>query len=126
MHPAGPVDLATGEILPETTEEAEARMARLDAPLDDDAKERLTTHLNVTLEYEINGQKFQTAGITRDQMLATFKLLPLVNRKHGKGTGEQMLQALFGVTTRSMLTQAQAGEYIKALNKRLSDPAETR
>lgn len=63
------------------------------------------------MSFELNGQRFATAGATKDQMLTLFKLCPQVDRKTERGYAKKMLVEEFKVATRSDLTSEQAEQY---------------
>ena len=67
--------------------------------------------------FELNGVTYATQGITKELLLDTFRLVPLVNKKMGKGYAEQLLKDEFGCTSRKDLTLDTAGKYVARLNE---------
>ena len=70
--------------------------------------------------FEINGTEYKTRGLTREQLLASFKLVPQVDRKVGKGTSRTMLMKMFTLQSRTELTEQQGAEFLAALEKALA------
>ncbi len=71
-----------------------------------------------TLVYTIGAQRFETKGITRAQMMSTFKLVPEVDRKHGQDYAHKsILQKEFGVEHRVDLDEERAGQFIIRLQE---------
>lgn len=69
------------------------------------------------LVYEIAGQTFRTHGITKAQMMATFKLYTQMAKLYGPGKAEAALVEHFGVEHRHLLTEDQAGAFISTLSR---------
>lgn len=76
------------------------------------------------VHFEIQGHQYETAGITKDQMLATFRLAKEVDELHGKNTAAKILREDFAVETRNDLTEPRAAEYIARLNVAAGNPQE--
>ena len=70
--------------------------------------------------FEINGTEYTTRGLTREQLLASFKLVPQVDRKVGKGTSRTLLMKMFTLQSRTELTEQQGAEFLAALEKALT------
>lgn len=69
--------------------------------------------------FTIGRTEYRTRGITAEQMLATFTLVPQVERKFGKDTARNLMRELFHVESRVELTEAQGGEFLAALKAKL-------
>lgn len=83
------------------------------------AEEKPPAPVDGPQEYDIAGTMYKTKGITRDQLLETFKLIPAVDRAKGKGTSKKILAQMFTLQSRMELTKAKAALFIKALEKEL-------
>jgi hypothetical protein len=64
-----------------------------------------------TTLFELNGQRFATCGVTKDQMLELFRLCPQVDKKKNRGFAKKLLVDEFKVQTRSDLTNETAEQY---------------
>ena len=72
--------------------------------------------------FQIGRQVFATNGITKEQMLATFKLVPRVDAKHGKDyAAANVLLKEFGCSSRTELTNEAAGRFIIRLQEILGE-----
>lgn len=70
------------------------------------------------LRFEIKGRVYETNGITKEQLLETFRLAPLVDAAKGKNAAAKLLLENFkGVETRLDLGEEQAVEYIAILRE---------
>ena len=106
-HPSDPVGGHAGAAAPA------AETSRSEAPA---PKEIQPTR------FQIGRQVFATNGITKEQMLATFKLVPRVDTKHGKDyAAANVLLKEFGCSSRTELTNEAAGRFIIRLQEILGD-----
>jgi hypothetical protein len=67
------------------------------------------------LRFEIAGRHYETDGITKDQLLETFRLAPLVDAKKGKNAAAKILLNDFKCDTRTDLTEETGARYIARL-----------
>lgn len=73
------------------------------------------------LRFSIGKATFETAGITKEQMSATFHLVPKVDAKHGKDYSASLLVKEFGVVSRNELDAEAAGKFIIRLQEILGE-----
>jgi hypothetical protein len=78
-----------------------------------DNAEQLVIPLDPT-RFELNGQQFQTKGMTREQMVESLGLVGAINAKK-KGRAQAVLHEEFGVATRAELTHELAAQYLDRL-----------
>ena len=67
------------------------------------------------VQFEIKKVQYATRGMTKAQMLRSFDLVPLVNKKLGKGYAESMLRGEFKHVSRSELDEETAERYLLRL-----------
>jgi hypothetical protein len=77
-----------------------------------------TVHADLQqLTFEIQGRPYTTNGITKEQLLETFRLAPLADAAHGKNAAAKILIQDFKCDTRVDLTFEQAEKYIQLLKR---------
>ena len=67
------------------------------------------------ISFKLKGANYSTAGMTAAQMLQSFDLVPVVDKRYGKDYCRELLKAEFGVVTRSDLTEEQGAQYLARL-----------
>jgi len=67
------------------------------------------------VRFEIKGKAYETDGCTKEQLLETFRLQPLVDAKCGKNRAAKILIDEFHLNTRLELTEETADRYIHRL-----------
>ena len=69
------------------------------------------------LHFEIKKVQYATHGMTKAQMLRSFDLVPLVNKKQGKGYAEDLLHTEFKHVSRVELDEETAERYLLRLKE---------
>jgi hypothetical protein len=69
------------------------------------------------ITFELQGRPYVTAGITKEQLLATFDLAPKVDKKAGEGASKKVLAEFGGALSRTVLTEEQGERYLVRLRE---------
>ena len=67
------------------------------------------------ISFKLKGANYSTAGMTAAQMLQSFDLVPVVDKRYGKDYCREVLKTEFGAVSRSDLTEEQAAQYLARL-----------
>jgi len=74
-------------------------------------------------KFTLNGAEYNTAGMTKEQLLASFDLVRKVDAKHGKNSSAILLMKEFKVATRNDLDEETAEKFLIRLGEVLEASA---